>query len=102
MQPQQPQQPGQQRNLQIKIPDEILKGAYANAMSVIHSKEEFILDFLNLYPHQGNGIVMARVVLSPGHLKRVVAALQDNIQKYEKQFGKLAAAEAPQGDVGFH
>ncbi|NCP17038.1 DUF3467 domain-containing protein [Candidatus Kuenenbacteria bacterium CG_4_9_14_3_um_filter_39_14] len=94
------QQQGQQRQMQIKIPDEILKGVYANAMQVAHSREEFILDFLNLSPHMGAGIVSSRVIMSPGHLKRVIAALTENLKKYEEKFGKIEEAEAPE-EIGF-
>jgi hypothetical protein len=91
-----------QRQLQIKISDEVLRGVYANAMQVGHSKEEFVLDFMNLSPAQGVGIISARVIMSPGHLKRVIAALQDNLQKYEASFGKIEEAESPNdGGIGF-
>ncbi len=99
MQNQQPRQ-DQGRQIQIKIPDEVLKGAYVNAMQVAHTKEEFILDFMNLSPHQGIGIVNSRVIMSPGHLKRVITALQDNLKKYEDKFGKIEEAEAPE-ELGF-
>ncbi|PJC40235.1 MAG: DUF3467 domain-containing protein, partial [Parcubacteria group bacterium CG_4_9_14_0_2_um_filter_41_8] len=48
-------------------------------------------------PH---GIVGAKVITSPGHMKRIVAALQDNIKKYEKIFGEIKAADAPQTNTG--
>ncbi len=99
-QPQQPGQPGQQIN--IKIDDAILKGAYANAMGVSHAKEEFVLDFMNIYPWQKTGVVSARVITSPGHVKRIYKALDENIKKYEKQFGKIEEAQAPSaGEIGF-
>lgn len=88
-----------QQQLQIKASDETLKGAYANMMQVAHTKEEFVMDFMNLLPPQG--MLVARVVTSPGHLKRIVAALTDNLSRYEKQFGKIAEAQAPQAEVGF-
>ena len=89
--------------MQIKISDEILKGVYANAMQVAHSKEEFVLDFLHLSPHLGAGIVSSCVIMSPGHLKRVIAALTENLKKYEDKFGKIEEAEAPleSGEMGF-
>ncbi len=80
--------------MQIKINDEILHGVYANAMQVAHTKEEFVMDFMNLLPPQG--IVTARVLTSPGHLKRIISALQDNINKYEKMHGPIEEAAAPQ------
>lgn len=88
------------KQMQIKISDEILKGSYANAMQVGHTKEEFLLDFMNLSPHQGVGIVNSRVIMSPGHLKRVIAALDDNLKKYEARFGKIEEADAP-AELGF-
>ena len=91
---------GQQKQMQIKISDEVLKGIYANAMQVAHSKEEFILDFLNLSPHMGAGVVSSRVIMSPGHLKRVIAALTDNLKRYEDKFGKIEEAESPE-ELGF-
>ena len=100
MQNQQANEQNQQRQLQIKISDEVLKGVYANAMQIIHTKEEFVLDFMNLSPHQGVGIVNSRVIMSPGHVKRVIAALQDNLKKYESNFGKIEEAEAP-SELGF-
>lgn len=92
------QQQGQQIN--IKIDDQILKGAYTNAMAVSHSKEEFVLDFMNIYPWQKAGIVTARVITSPGHMKRIYKALEENIKKYEQKFGKIEEAKEPEG-IGF-
>jgi hypothetical protein len=82
-----------EREIQIKIPDEVLRGAYANQMVVRHSREEFVLDFINVCPPEG--VVNARVVVSPGHLKRMIAALSENLSRYEQRFGVVAASEAP-------
>jgi hypothetical protein len=89
-----------QRQIQIKVTDEVMRGVYANAMSVVHSKEEFTIDFMNIYPHQGAGIVNGRIIISPGHMKRIIEALQDNLSKYENQFGKIESAKAPE-PIGF-
>ncbi|MFH1610848.1 MAG: DUF3467 domain-containing protein [Patescibacteria group bacterium] len=90
-----------QKQMQIKIDDNTLKGVYANAMQVFHSKEEFVLDYMNLSPHQGVGIITSRVIISPGHAKRMIAALSDNLKKYEDQFGKIEEADAPNNELGF-
>lgn len=92
----------QQPTMQIKIDDTVLKGVYANALQVGHTKEEFILDFMNLVPPQG--IAVARIFLSPGHMKRIAAALLDNLKKYEQQFGKIAEAQPPKNEqkLGFN
>lgn len=96
---QKPQQP-QQRQIQIKAQDQDLKGKYSNLMQITHTQEEFVLDFFMVVPPQGN--LASRVVLSPGHLKRMLAALQDNINKYEEKFGKIQQAESPEAPLGFN
>jgi hypothetical protein len=92
----QPQPQGNQ--MQIKVEDAVLAGRYSSAMQVQHTKEEFILDFMNLFPPTGT--LQARIIVSPAHLKRIVATLADNLQKYEAQFGVVAASEAP-NEIGF-
>jgi hypothetical protein len=37
----------------------------------------------------GTGQVVARVVTSPTHMKRIVAALADNVRKYESAHGPI-------------
>jgi len=94
------QQPKQQQ-IQIKIPDDVLRGFHANMMAVAHSKEEFVLDFVNVYPWQKSGIVGSRIILTPGHLKRIIAALTENLKKYEKQHGQIETAQSPSDEIGF-
>ena len=70
-------------------------------MIVAHTKEEFIMDFMMMAPPVG--AVTARVIMSPGHMKRMVAALQDNLKKYELNIGKIEEAPEPGKEkLGFH
>ena len=39
--------------MQVKATDEVLKGVYANMVQVGHTPEEFILDFMNMFPPTG-------------------------------------------------
>jgi len=89
----------QPQQIQIKAKDDDLKGAYSNLMQVLHTKEEFILDFFLTAPPQG--VLASRVIMSPGHVKRMLKALQENISKYEEKFGKIKEAEAPEAKIGF-
>ncbi len=88
------------QQIQIKAKEEDLKGAYSNAMQVTHTKDEFVLDFFLAFPPQGT--LSSRVILSPGHLKRMIKALQDSLGKYENQFGKIEEAGAPETKIGFN
>jgi len=89
----------QTQQLQIKVKDDDLKGAYSNLMQIIHTKEEFVFDFFLNAPPQG--MLTSRVVVSPGHAKRIAAALSENVKKYEEKFGKIEAAEMPEEKIGF-
>lgn len=94
---QQPQPQPQQ--ISIKATDEKLKGEYSNVMQILHTKEEFVLDFLNVFPPTGT--LNSRVILSPGHFKRMMKAMDENLKKYESQFGKIEASEEPKSGIGF-
>ncbi len=95
----------EQKQIQIKAKDEDIKGAYSNLMQIVHTKEEFILDFFLASPPQG--ILSSRVIMSPGHIKRMIKALQENLVKYEEKFGKIEEAKGPEvseegeGKIGF-
>jgi hypothetical protein len=89
----------QQQQIQIKAKEDDLKGTYSNLMQIIHTKEEFILDFFLVSPP--NGVLNSRVIMSPGHLKRMIKALQENLESYEEKFGKIQEAESPETKIGF-
>lgn len=93
------QQQPQQQQVQVKASDEMLAGKYANVMQVLHTKEEFVLDFLNVFPPSGS--LNARVIVSPAHVKRMVSALAENLKKYEDQFGAVAEGDVPETKIGF-
>ena len=88
------------QSLNVKIGDEEMKGRYSNLLRITHTREEFILDFINLVPPQG--VVTARVVTSPGHLKRIVRALQENLERYEAAYGAIQEATDPAPAAGVH
>ena len=82
-----------QGKLPIQMPDDVLPGRYANQMMVAHTREEFVLDFINLFPP--GGVVTSRVIVSPGHLKRMIRAMRENLDRYEAVHGPVIEAEAP-------
>lgn len=94
--------PGQPNDIKVKIDDTTLRGCYANSLLVAHTAEEFVLDFILSLPPQP--ICTARVLVHPGHLKRIIAALQQNLTRYEATHGTIAPAPGPdpgQGTIGF-
>ncbi len=88
-----------QKQIQIKASEEDMKGRYANLAMINHTKEEFIADFLNVVPPSGT--LNARVIMSPGHFKRLTKALDENLKKYEEKFGKIEESDQPGNEIGF-
>ena len=84
---------------EIKIADNMLGAEYANAMQVNHNKEEFQMVFLNILGL--NGKVVGKIISTPGHYKRMIAAMSENLKKYEERFGAIAEAEELNKEIGF-
>ncbi len=75
--------------LQIELPQEVAQGEYANFAIITHSSSDFIIDFARVLPGLPKSQVKSRVILAPEHAKRLLAALQENIVRYEHEFGAI-------------
>jgi hypothetical protein len=84
--------------IQVSTGDELSRGRYSNSMIASHSADEFILDWLLNSPN-GTHLV-SRIILSPAHVKRIIVALKENIDNYERQFG--CVREINSDDKIFH
>ncbi|MBR3884726.1 MAG: DUF3467 domain-containing protein [Bacteroidaceae bacterium] len=82
-----------ENQLQIELKENIAEGVYANLAIIAHSSSEFVIDFVRMMPGVAKAQVKSRIVMTPEHAKRLMFALQDNIQKYESQFGKINMPE---------
>lgn len=83
--------------LQIELKEEVAQGTYANLAIITHSSSEFILDFVRVMPGIPKAGVQSRVVLAPEHAKRLLRALEENIGKYEREFGEIRMPGEHQG-----
>lgn len=79
--------------LSIGLSEDIAKGIYSNMALITHSPTEMVIDFVALLPGMPKPPVCSRVIMAPQHAKRLLFALQDNIAKYEKMFGKIEINE---------
>ncbi len=86
--------------IKVNFPPHLQAGAYANNMLVSHTREEFAMDFSFIIPPMGT--VTARVITSPGHMKRIISALQENVKRYEAKFGTIIQAEEIKGPIEFN
>ena len=77
------------KQLQIELKPEVATGVYSNLAVVANTPTEFVLDFVSILPGMPKADVRSRIIMTPEHAKRLLAALQDNIVKYESEFGKI-------------
>lgn len=90
--------PNPNNQLQIELKEEVAQGTYANLAIITHSTSEFILDFVRVMPGLPKANVQSRIVLTPEHAKRLLFALQDNVKKYEANWGAIRMPEQAQGN----
>lgn len=89
----------EQQPQQIQINDSIQGGEYANIAWINHNNEEFQLIFGNIAGNSGK--VVSKIITTPGHLKRIIAALTENLKKYEEKFGTVKEAAITNQEIGF-
>ena len=82
-QQQQPQQ------INIELNEKEAEGIYANLAMIIHSPTEIIIDFARVMPRMPKAKVLSRIIMTPMHAKLLLKSLEDNIGKFEKQFGEI-------------
>ncbi len=83
----------QDQNINIQLNEMVAAGAYCNLSLVNHSTSEFVIDFIQFMPGVQQAQVRSSVILVKKKKKRVLAALQQNIQNYEAQFGEIKEVE---------
>jgi hypothetical protein len=67
---------------QLKFSEELMAGAFSNAVMIRHTPEEFCFDFIsNLYPRP---IVVSRVYASAGRVPSFVDAMTGSLGRYER------------------
>ncbi|MBN1108451.1 MAG: DUF3467 domain-containing protein [Bacteroidales bacterium] len=79
----------EQNQISIELNEEVAQGIYSNLAVITHSASEFVVDFVRIMPGIPKAQVKSRIILTPEHAKRLVAALQDNISKFESVHGPI-------------
>ena len=93
--PEKPPAPPQALQVQIEIDPATAVGSFVNLAMVNHTDSEFTLDLMYLQPQAPRATVRARAIMTPKHMKRLLLALQDNIGRYETQFGAIDLGNVP-------
>lgn len=79
-----------QNQLQIQLRPEVADGKYSNLAMIGHGPNEFLIDFIFAAPGMPQAPVVSRVIMSPENAKQLLRALNENVQKYEANFGVIA------------
>ena len=82
-----------ENQLQRELKEDVAEGTYANLAIIAHSTSEFVFDFVRMMPGVNKAKVKSRIVMTPEHAKRLALALQDNLMRYEAQFGEIRIPE---------
>jgi hypothetical protein len=78
---------------ELKIPDTVLSGAYANGVMIGHTASEFKLDFLsNLFPHSA---VSARVFLASPQVPRLLESLDSTWVQFQQRIRQQQQQQQP-------
>ena len=85
--------------INIELKEDVAQGTYSNLAIITHSSSEFILDFVRVMPGIPKAEVKSRVILTPEHAKRLLKALEDNVEKFEKAHGPVKNIEPAGGPV---
>ena len=68
-----------------RVPEQIGRGVFSTGAIVLQGPQEFVIDFILRVTHPFQ--VISRVVMSPVIMPRMIAALRENLNKYEQNFG---------------
>ena len=86
-----------ENQLNIELSEEIAEGIYSNLAIITHSNSEFVLDFIRVMPGVPKAKVKSRIILTPEHAKRLLTAIEDNIEKFEAVNGRIKIQSEPTG-----
>jgi hypothetical protein len=91
-----------QPSINVELGEKESEGIYSNLALISHSPSEFVLDFARVLPGSRKAKVYARVVMTPQHVKLLLKALEENIKRYEGQFGEIKVFEKDKKEIGFN
>ncbi|MBD3385150.1 DUF3467 domain-containing protein [candidate division KSB1 bacterium] len=93
------------KQINIEVGEKEAEGIYSNLALISHSPAEFVIDFTRMLPGVPKTRVYARIIMTPQHAKSFLKALNDNVEKYEKQFGEIkihSELPKPGNPIGFN
>lgn len=90
-----------QGQINIELDEKVAEGTYSNLAIINHSVSEFVVDFVSIMPGVPKSKVKSRIILTPQHAKRLLKALNDNVQRFEQAHGEIKDYEQPPIPLNF-
>lgn len=87
--------------INIELDEKTAEGTYSNLVMIAHSAEEFILDFIRVMPGVPKARVKNRIIVTPQHAKRLLHALAENIERFERSHGEISQHGPPDQPIRF-
>ncbi len=88
-------EPKKENQINIELGEKEAEGTYSNLVLISHSPAEFVFDFIRVVPGRPKAKVYSRIIMAPQHAKSLLGALQDNVAKYEAQYGEISIPVKP-------
>ena len=95
------EQPQMTQQLQIELGEKEAEGIYSNLAIITHSPAEFILDFTRVTPGVPRARVHARIIMTPQHFKLLMNAMNENMDRFEQQYGEVRTENQGEHPFGF-
>jgi hypothetical protein len=87
--------------LNVELPPVESEGIYSNLALIATSPQEFVIDFGRIMPGRDKAKIYSRIIMTPGHARMLYKALEDNIKKYENQWGEIKVQGQENKNIGF-
>ena len=83
----------QHQQISARVPEKVGRGVFSTGAIVLQGPQEFVLDFIlrMAQPH----LVVARVVMPPSVVPRLIAALRENLHNFQTRFGPPSPLPTP-------
>ncbi len=79
----------QPQQINIQLGEKEAEGIYSNLALISHTSAEFVFDFTRVLPGAPKTKVYSRIIMTPQHAKSFLKALEENVKKYESQYGEI-------------
>lgn len=90
-----------QQQLNVELGEKEAEGIYSNIAMIVHSPQEFVIDFARVTPGTRKAKVYARIIMTPGHARMLLMGLEENIKKYEAAHGPIKMPGKDDKNIGF-